>query len=379
MARAPKELATVESVLNRDMIMSNRRWTLVLIPLCVGCTDAHHWRQALRDYARPDTVERLHVALDGERARGDTARRQSRALEDRNEYLLAELTALSSIVNEIDRDLGGPRGGSVQPLVPNGEMGDTASDRAILEARKARIAANLQRLTTKLHTTDSLWRAAVASDSSARSALASQGETLAMFKTLADSRTAQFAELQQRIDSLHVENRALAEDRDRLRDSLTRLSSHAGRVYYVVGTREELLNNGVIREVTTSRKSWKGWQRDRQLIPVKDAELAKLAEIRSAFGAIASSSGDDDDVEQQGAARAPESGEFRELDRYRDTVIALPTLRRGHLRMISAQDTRFADGVDRDGRLSSGHGRLHISDPEAFWASGRYLVLLIER
>jgi len=353
---------------------------VVLIPLCVGCTDAHHWRQALRDYARPDTVERLHVALDGERARGDTARRQSRGLGEKNEYLLAELTALSSIVNEIDRDLGGPRGGSIQPLVPNGEMGDTATDRAMLEAKKARIAANLQRLTTKLHTTDSLWRAAVASDSNSRSALASQGETLAMFKTLADTRAAQFAELQQRIDSLHVENRALVEERDRMRDSLTRLSSHAGRVYYVVGTREELLNNGIIREVTTSRKSWKGWQHERQLLPVRDAELAKLAEIRSAFGSIASSSGDDDDdVEQQGAARPPESGEFRELDRYRDTVLSLPALRRGHLRLISAQDARFADGVDRDGRLSSGHSRLHISDPEAFWASGRYLVLLIER
>lgn len=360
--------------------MSKRVWMFLLIPLCAGCGDAHGWRQALRDYARPDTVERLHVALDGERTRGDSARRRNRVLEQKNEYLLAEITALSSIVNEIDRDLGGPRGGSIQPLVPNGEIEDTASERAYLEEKKARIAANLERLTTKLHTSDSLWRAAVANDSSSRSTLASQGETLAMFKTLAETRAAQFTELQQRIDSLHVENHALAEERDRMRDSITRISSRMGRVYYVVGTREELLDNGVIREVTTARKSWKGWQHDRQLIPAKEAELAKLAEIRSAFGSIASSSddNDDDDVEQQGA-RAPESGEFRELDRYRDTVLALPTLRRGHLRLLSAQDPRFADGVDRDGRLPTGRGRLHITDPEAFWASGRYLVLLIER
>lgn len=360
--------------------MSNRKWMLVLIPLCVGCGDAHRWRQALRDYARPDTVERLHVALDGEKARGDSARRRNHTLEDKNEYLLAEITALSSIVNEIDRDLGGPRGGSIQPLIPNGEAEDTVSERAFLEAKKARIAANLQRLTTKLHTSDSLWRAAVATDSNSRNALASQGETLAMFKTLAETRATQFAELQQQIDSLHAENRALVDDRDRMRDSITRISSRMGRVYYVVGTREELLDNGVIREVTTARKSWKGWQHEQQLIAAKEAELAKLAEIRSAFGSIASNSGnDDDDVEQQGAARAPENGEFRELDRYRDTVLALPMLRRGHLRLISAQDPRFADGVDRDGRLPIGRGRLHITDPEAFWATGRYLVLLIER
>jgi hypothetical protein len=199
-----------------------------------------------------------------------------------------------------------------------------------------------------------------------------------MFKTLAETRAVQFAEFEQRIDSLRLENRALADERDRMRDSLTRLASRVGRVYYVVGTREELLANGVVREITTSRRTWKGWQHDRQLIPARESELSKLAEIRSAFGSIASTTDDDDaDVEQQGTARAPENGEFRELDRYRDTVLALPTLRRGHVRVISAQDLRFADGVDRDGRVSA--RRLHITEPESFWASGRYLVLLIER
>lgn len=361
--------------------MRNTTFFVVALSMCLAaCQDGRSWRQALRDYARPDTVERLHVALDGERARGDTVRRLSKALADKNEYLLTQLNALASIVNEIDRDLGGSRMGNVQALVPNGEVADTANERALLEAKRARIAANLERLTTKLHTSDSLWRAAVASDSTSRSTLASQGETLAMFKTLAESRAAQFAEFEQRIDSLRLENRALADERDRMRDSLSRLSRRLGRVYYVVGTREELLSSGIAREVTTSRRSWKGWQRDRQLLPSKESELSQLATIRSAFGSIATASDDEgDDVEQQGAARIPENGEFRELDRYRDTVLALPSLRRGHLRIISAQDVRFVDGVDREGRLSGSRARLHINDPEAFWAGARYLILLIER
>jgi hypothetical protein len=359
-----------------------RKTSLLLvlaIPPCLACREGHSWRQAFRDYARPDTVERLHVALDGERARGDTARRLSKDLAAKNEYLLAQLNALSSIVNEIDRDLGGSRMGNVQPLLPNGELGDSAGERVLLEAKRARIAANLGRLMAKLQTSDSLWRAAMASDSTSRTALASQGETLAMFKTLAESRAVQFAEFEQRIDSLRVENRALADERDRMRDSLTRLASRMGRVYYVVGTREELLASGVVREVTTSRKSWKGWQHERQLLPSRESELSKLATIRSAFGSIATDDGEGAEVEQQGATRLPENGEFRELDRYRDTVLALPSLRRGHLRVISTQDVRFADGVDRDGRVGGSRNRLHISDPDAFWAGGRYLVLVIER
>ena len=360
--------------------MRNRVWLVLMVPGLAACNDGHRWRSVLRDYARPDTVERLHVMLDGERARGDTARQMNHALAEKNEYLLTQLNELSSIVNDIDRDLaGGSRVGTVQPLRPNGELGDTASERELLEAKRERIAANLSRLTSQLHTSDSLWRAAVASDSSSRNALASSAETLAMFRTLAENRAVQFAEFEERMDSLRVENRALADERDRMRDSLSRLSARVGRVYYVVGTRDELLSAGVIREVTVAKKTWRGWQREKQLLPSRDAELSRLAAIRSAFGSIASSNDDEADVEQQGSSRAPENGEFRELDRYRDTVLALPNLRHGRLRVISSQDMRFADGVGRDGRVNAADNRLRITEPEGFWDGGRYLVLLVER
>src|SRR5206468_10615159 len=169
-----------------------------------------------------------------------------------------------------------------------------------LEAKRERIAANLSRLTARLNTSDSLWRAAVASDSSSRSALASSAETLAMFRTLAENRAVQFAEFEERIDSLRVENRALADERDHMRDSLSRLSARMGRVYYVVGTREELLAAGIIREVTVAKKNWRGWQRDRQPLPARESELTRLASIRSAFGSIATPTDDEADVEQQG-------------------------------------------------------------------------------
>lgn len=360
--------------------MTNRVWMLFALPTLLACREGHRWRSVLSDYARPDTVERLHAVLDGERARGDTARRLNRELLQKNAYLLAQLNALSGIVNEIDHDLSGGRtAGAIRPLLPNNETEDTASERSLLEAKRQRIAANLERLTTRLHTSDSLWHAASASDSSSRAALASSAETIAMFRTLAENRAAQFAEFEHRMDSLSVENRALADERNQMRDSLSKLSSRVGRVYYVVGTREELLAAGVVREVTIAKKGWRGWQRESQLLPSRDAELTRLASIRSAFGSIASSNADDDDdVEQQGT-RAPEDGEFRELDRYRDTILSLPTLRHGRLRVLSSQDVRYAEGIARDGRVNAEDHRIRIRDPESFWDGGRYLVLLVER
>jgi hypothetical protein len=362
--------------------MRNPVWLSLTLCCAVACRDGHGWRRAFLDYARPDTVERLHAALDGEIARGDTARRRNRELTEKNAHLLTQLNALSTIVNEIDRDLGGGAGGTVRPLRPNGEMEDTLAEREELEAKRQRIASNLSRLTAELRTSDSMWHVAAANDSGARAALASSGETLAMFRTLAENRAVQFAEFEERMDSLQISNRELADERDRMRDSLEHLSARMSRVYYAVGTREELLAAGVIREVTVAKKTWRGWQRERQLVPTSDAELSHLLEIRSAFGSFGgepSMDGEEGDVEQQGTTRASEKGEFRELDRYHDLNVALPPARRGRLRVLSSQDLRYADGVGRDGRVNASGNRLHITDPDGFWEGGRYLVLLLER
>ena len=357
-------------------------WMSLVLPGLVACRDGggHSWRAALRDYARPDTVERLHVALDGERARGDAARRLSKDLAEKNDYLLAQLNDLARIVNDIDRDLGGTsRAPEVRPLVPTGEVENAQSDRELFEAKRKRIAANIGRLNSRLHTTDSLLRKAASENSAARTALASSTETLEMFRTLAENRAVQFTEFEERIDSLQIANRALADERDRMRDSLSHVSSRVSRVYYVVGTRDELLNAGIVHEVTVVKKLWKGWQREKQLIPAREAELVHLAMTHTSAASLGNADDTEADVEQQGAFHSPDNGEFRELDRFRDTLLALPSARRARMRVVSAQELRYADGVGRDGRVNSASGRLRIMDPEGFWEGGRFLVLMIER
>ena len=360
---------------------------LLTLPALAACRDARgNWRFSLRDYARPDTVEKLHVVLDGERARGDTARRLNEMLEKKNEYLLVQLNDLARIVNEIDRDLSGfSRTKSVRPLVPSGDVENEAEDREVLESKRQRIASNLSRLTNQLHTTDSLWHTAVAKDSASRAQLASSAETLEMFRTLAETRAVQFADFEARIDSLELANRELASQRDRMRDSLTRLSARVSRVYYVVGSKEELIAAGIVREITVAKKTWKGWQRERQLVPAREADLSRLALMRTSAGSLGNQGGqvaDDSEVEQQGAGqRPPERGEFREVDRYRDTVLVLPAIGRGgRLRVLTGQESRYVEGGNgKDGRVALAGGRIRIADPEGFWEGGRYLVVVVER
>ena len=82
--------------------MRNRLWLFLVVPGLVACRDGNRWRSVLRDYARPDTVERLHVMLDGERARGDTVRKLNRELADKNAYLL---TQLNGLIQEQEQDV----------------------------------------------------------------------------------------------------------------------------------------------------------------------------------------------------------------------------------------------------------------------------------
>ena len=321
--------------------------------------------------------------LQGERARNDTVVLLNRALETKNQYLLVQLNDLARTVNEIDQDLATlSHAKYVRPLIPRGEIENDSTERELLDTKRQRIATNLDRLKNRIQTTDSLWRSTAADDAALRAELSTSGETLEMFKSLAASRAMQFAEMEDRIDSLEMANHELSTERDRMRDSLSQLSARVRRVFYVVGTRSELVEAGILREVTVARKTWKGWQRERHLVPAREGELAKIAATHSAAGSVGSGGSDDEDeadgIRLQGTMRHLEPGEFHEIDRFRDTVISLPSLNRGRFRVVSGQELRYADGVGREGRVAAG-GKLRIVDPEGFWEGGRFLVVVVDR
>lgn len=354
---------------------------LALLPAAACGNGSHDWRSTFLDYARPDTVERLHIALKRERARGDTARRLNQMLEAKNAYLLAELGGLAAIVNQVDRDLADLSGARtrVEPLVPASEVEDEANQRALMDQRRQRIQANLDRLQRRLGRTERLWKQAVARDDAQREELRRAGETIEMFRSLAENRALQLAELASRVDSLTSANQQLARDQAITADSLERVASRVRRVYYVVGTRAQLLEAGVVREITVARKTWRGWRHQRQLVLAREPQLARLAYTSTVARIIGGLPDDEDDgVQQQGELHAPDGGQIREVDRYRDTMLALPVIHHGDMRILSSQEPRFTDGAGHDGRIEPMTTALRIRDPDSFWEGGRYLVIVIE-
>ena len=107
---------------------------------------------------------------------------------------------------------------------------------------------------------------------------------------------------------------------------MTNLTTYKNTVYYIAGTEEELLEKGVV---------------------VKEGKKFLF------FGG-----------KQLHPARTLDPSLFTAVDKTTATSIGLPADR--EYKLISRQDLSFADTMlVRDGKLA---GRLHISQPEQFWA-----------
>jgi hypothetical protein len=140
------------------------------------------------------------------------------------------------------------------------------------------------------------------------------------------------AELETMVTALTDSTRKLTEANEVLVDSLARLTSRANAAWYVVGTREQLVRAGILTE-----------------------EGGLLG-----FGKTLAPS------------RAMVRNTFTRIDRLRDTVIALPGAK--EYRIVSRHDPGL---VDVQVRRSLG-GTLLIRDPERFWSSSAWLIVVYE-
>jgi hypothetical protein len=140
------------------------------------------------------------------------------------------------------------------------------------------------------------------------------------------------AELESQVTALTDSTRKLTEANELLADSLSRITSRVNTAWYVVGTRKQLVRAGVLSE-----------------------EGGILG-----FGQSLTPS------------RAMTRNMFTRIDRLRDTVIALPGAKR--YKIISRHDPGL---VDVDVSPSSG-GTMHIKDPERFWSSSGWLIIVYD-
>ena len=139
------------------------------------------------------------------------------------------------------------------------------------------------------------------------------------------------AELETQVSALADSTRRLTEENGLLADSLYRLTARANTAWYVMGTREELVEAGILSE-----------------------EGGLLGFGRSLA-----------------PARSMARNAFTRIDRTRDTVLPLPNAR--EYRIVSRHDPSLVSIT-----ASRGGGTVRIDDPERFWSASNWLIVVYE-
>jgi alanyl-tRNA synthetase len=166
-----------------------------------------------------------------------------------------------------------------------------------------------------------------------RTAMAAFEETVARQRTTIAALETQVADLQER-------NVVLAAEKAALEDTVVTMVTERATAYYVVGTKDDLIAQGLVTEEGGSRVLFVFGKRGKTLVPARGLDPA-------AFTAI----------------------DLRDM-----REIYLPDPEAAY-RIVTNQDlTALETAPDEDGKL---YGSIRIADPDRFWAGSPYLIVVL--
>ena len=255
---------------------------------------------------------------------------QSDTLSNMRNELLEQVMEGTRFVNEINKELSKARSLATPPrqLQSTAEIADANEERKQVIARISQLVTRLDQVQARLGNA----RAQLAEkDSSLAGKIAEYERTVAEITQNAEKQRAEFQTV---IDNQSVKIATLTNQVDTLSGKLTHLTTVHNEVYYVAGTAKELAAKGVL--VPEGRK--------RFLV----AGARPMA-----------------------PARELDPSAFTKLDRLTDTTIVLPD---GEYKIVTRQSPTYATPqVSKDGKIG---GLLKIDQPEQFWSTSRFLILV---
>lgn len=163
--------------------------------------------------------------------------------------------------------------------------------------------------------------------------LASINETLENQKTAITSLT-------ERVEALEAENVVLATEKAALADTVEQLVDETNTAYYVIGTKEELIERGIVTEEGGSRVLFIFGKAGKTIVPARQLDPA----------------------------------DFTPIDIRHVTEITLPDSTEEY-RIASRQDVAALAEPPQDGKIRNSNA-LRIAAPDQFWMPSKFLILV---
>jgi len=286
----------------------------------------------------------LALAAAGCKSQAELAKAlaESKAAEAQKDSLLTEVLETTQFVSDLNSELAKAKTLAVSsdgadPGMP-GSQQDREERKATLE-RIQQVIARLNESEAKLIATENRAKNAKIRNARLLAQIATYKQTVEDLKTAAEQQRSeqeaiiadqrnQIASLSGQVDELNVRTASL-------RDTVAHLTAYKNRVYYAIGTKDELIRNGVVTKEGSKFLIFGGTRLE--------------------------------------PARKPNLDAFTMIDKTQTVSIPLPRTDKRY-KIVSRQNPEFLDGdVTEKGEIQ---GVVEIAAPEDFWSASRYLILV---
>jgi hypothetical protein len=212
--------------------------------------------------------------------------------------------------------------------------GQASRDSVVQKVRY--IATRLSQSEQSLRASERRVRSLTSVSDSLRNTLAA---TIANYDSVISNQREQLVAFASQLDTLRGENTALIAVNGALRDTVGDLTLRDNTVYYIIGTKDELVQRGIIEETGGSRFLFVLWKSGKSLQP----------------------------------ARTLDPTAFTAIDKRQVTSIPLPDTTKTY-RIASRQDlSALATPPDDGGNV---HGAVRIAEPGRFWTGSKFLIIV---
>lgn len=282
------------------------------------------------------------TGCDRNRAELEKALTEARVAEAQKDTLLTEVLETTQFVSDLNSELAKARSVALESGESDRGAPGAAQDRVERQATLLRIQLVIARLNeseAKLNAAETRAKSARTQNARLLAQIATYKKTIEDLKTAAEQQRVEneaiIAEQQSQIALLAGQVDTLDKERHTLRGSVASLVNYKNTVYYAIGTKDELLNQGVVTKEGSKFLIFGGTR----LEPARDINT-------SAFIAI---------------------------DKTQTLSIALPRIDKKY-KIISRQSPAFLAGdVNPKGEVK---GVVEIVAPEEFWSTSKYLILV---
>jgi hypothetical protein len=266
---------------------------------------------------------------------------ESKAAEAQKDSLLTEVLETTQFVSDLNSELAKAKVAALEISEEGGAPG-AQRDKQERQATLARIRQVIDRLNqseAKLTETENQVKNAKTRNARLLAQIATYKQTIQDLKTAAEQQRAEteaiIADQRNQIATLAGRVDTLSWEKGWLIDTVAHLTAYKNRVYYAVGTKDELIKNGVVTKEGSKFLIFGGTRLE--------------------------------------PARRPNLDAFTMIDKTQTLSIPLPRTDKKY-KIVSRQSPDFLAGdISEKGEVK---GVLEIGSPEEFWSASKYLILV---